>query len=472
MRNVFKGMLADRPVMKKSEYEVVHQGIQLNGGMYLYELIEMELSLLYDILYTKAAVIHTWYGLCIRIISPLSAIAAFLLFQFSSKDAYIRVDVVVTYCLLVGALVLELASLLRAVGSSWACASYHARGCHRLCSAVMRLRRLLKAGARRTCLDSLGQYNLLDLCTDVNHDDLRGKIAKMIGLGDRWQKLHYSTTAPVSDGIKGLVLGEIRKKSMEDLRNARGKWVLKERGMYEDLIRIADETELDRSIIVWHIATDFYLSMCPEPEEDAATEGTVRDDIRVLSNHMMFLLEVHPYLLPGVVRRNKENYMYFSMLWWRVMKSTKEDTMSSSRSTIVKKIGEWQLPADSRGKYISGIGEERTDDVDDRPAYEDGSWLAGMLLGNRWCLPTVDVLQVIAGVWVELLCYAAYHCGEESHATKLSTGGEFMNAVWLLMGQATEYDRFAPSAEALAVLTRRPLPKPKLPARWTQRPSV
>ena len=97
-----------------------------------------------------------------------------------------------------------------------------------------------------------------------------------------------------------------------------------------------------------------------------------------------------------------------------------------------------------------------------------------MLLGNRWCLPTVDMLQVIAGVWVELLCYAAYHCGEESHATKLSTGGEFMNAVWLLMGQATEYDRFAPSAEALAVLTWRPLPlpKPNLPARWTQRPSV
>ena len=30
------------------------------------------------------------------------------------------------------------------------------------------------------------------------------------------------------------------------------------------------------------------------------------------------------------------------------MKSTKEETMSSPRSTIIKKIGEWQLPADSR----------------------------------------------------------------------------------------------------------------------------
>ncbi|RLM97945.1 hypothetical protein C2845_PM06G10810 [Panicum miliaceum] len=67
----------------------------------------------------------------------------------------------------------------------------------------MRLRRTLKTGARRrACLDLLGQYNLLDLCTDANRDgDLRGKVARMIGLGDRWQKLHYSSTVPISDGM-------------------------------------------------------------------------------------------------------------------------------------------------------------------------------------------------------------------------------------------------------------------------------
>ena len=146
---------------------------------------------------------------------------------------------------------MEMASSLRAAGSSWACASFHARGWHRLCSAVLRIRRLLKAGSRRACLDSLGQYNLLDICTDAK-DDLRGKIAKIIGLEDWWRKLHYSSTVPISDGLKTLVLGEIRRRGIQDRRNARGKWVLKERGMYEDLIRIADETELDRSIIVSH----------------------------------------------------------------------------------------------------------------------------------------------------------------------------------------------------------------------------
>ncbi|KAF8746363.1 hypothetical protein HU200_013380 [Digitaria exilis] len=436
MRSCWMGLLADLSVMEKFQFDFARQGVQLNGELYLYELIGMQLSLMYDTLYTKAVVIQTWCGLCIRIISPLSAAAAFLLFQFSRKEAYRRVDIIITYVLLVGALVLELASSLRAAGSSWACATFHARGWHRLFSAVMRIRRLVKAGERRTCLDSIGQYNLLHICTDAK-DDLRGKIAKTIGLKGWWQKLHYSSTVPTSDGIKTLVIAEIRRRNIQDLRNARGKWVLKERGMYEHLTRVADETELDRCIVVWHIATDLYLSMCPEEEEEDSG-GTIREDISVLSNYMLFLLVVHSYQLPGAVRsvRFKQNYLYFNHLWCGILSSTKEETLSSSRSRIAKKIAEYLLPADKMDMYIYGVGQERYADMS---AYVDGYWLAGMLLGNRWRLAISDMLQVIAGVWVEMLCCCAHHCGEESHASKLSTGGEFINAVWLLMEHANKF---------------------------------
>lgn len=437
MLTFWKGHLADWPVMQSFQYQTVRQGIQLNGGGYLFELAAMELSLMYDIIYTKAAVIHTWHGLCIRAVSWLAAVAAFVLFQLSgSKGAYGRANVAVTYVLLVGAMALELASSLMAAGSSWACAFFHARGWHRLCGAVMHLRRTLKVGARRTaCLDSLGQYNLLDICTDADKDgSLLGKVCKMVGLGDRWKVMHYSSTVPISDGIKALVLEEVRKRKIDDLRNARGRWILKEEGMYEGLTRIADDTELDRSIIVWHIATDLYLSMCPDPDPGDDDDGEIREHIRVLSNHMLFLMVVRPYLLSGVVRtgRYKENLKYYDLVWWVNLRSTKESTKKQPRPEIIKKIAEWQLPADSRHKYVYGIGDE-----------------AGMLHGNRWCLTPADVLRVIAGVWVEMLCYASHHCGQESHAKKLSTGGEFMNAVWLVLGHATQYDRFAPSGEKL-----------------------
>ena len=84
----------------------------------------MQLSLIYDVLYTKAAVIHTWYGFCIRIVSVLGTATTFLLFHLhltrssgrggNNNNEYNRRDVIVSYVLLVGALVLEAISLFKA----------------------------------------------------------------------------------------------------------------------------------------------------------------------------------------------------------------------------------------------------------------------------------------------------------------------------------------------------------------------
>ena len=42
-------------------------------------------------------------------------------------------------------------------------------------------------------------------------------------------------------------------------------------------------------------------------------------------------------------------------------------------------------------------------------------------------------LKVMSQVWVEMLAYAASHCGATSHAQLLSRGGELISFVWLLM---------------------------------------
>ena len=88
----------------------------------------MEVSLLYDIMYTKAGVIHTWHGYFLRLFSPLATAAALLLFHLSASasaamDSHshaVRVDVGITYALLVGAILLDIASLVSAAGSGWA----------------------------------------------------------------------------------------------------------------------------------------------------------------------------------------------------------------------------------------------------------------------------------------------------------------------------------------------------------------
>jgi len=58
-------------------------------------------TLMYDLLYTKAGIIHTWPSYSILVASSLAAAASFLLFQFSTKDGHGRVDVAISYAYLV-----------------------------------------------------------------------------------------------------------------------------------------------------------------------------------------------------------------------------------------------------------------------------------------------------------------------------------------------------------------------------------
>jgi hypothetical protein len=62
-----------------------------------YVLMELELPLMYDILYTKAAMVHTLFGYCVCIVSPAATTTALLLFQFSGKDGHSGVDVAITW---------------------------------------------------------------------------------------------------------------------------------------------------------------------------------------------------------------------------------------------------------------------------------------------------------------------------------------------------------------------------------------
>jgi hypothetical protein len=92
----------------------------------------MQFSLMHAIFYTKAqAVTHTWYGLCIRVFTPLVTVVALSFFFLllgngrhkAEKSRYRRVVIAVTYVLLVGAVILqETTSALRAMFSSWTCA--------------------------------------------------------------------------------------------------------------------------------------------------------------------------------------------------------------------------------------------------------------------------------------------------------------------------------------------------------------
>jgi hypothetical protein len=58
-------------------------------------------------------------------------------------------------------------------------------------------------------------------------------------------------------------------------------------------------------------------------------------------------------------------------------------------------------------------------------AHRVSSELLKMNAHNRW--------KLIALVWVEMLCYVAQNCGAKFHAQHLSSGGEFVTHVKMLL---------------------------------------
>lgn len=120
-----------------------------NGWNNMCKVVEMELSLMYDILYTKAAVIHTWFGYSIRVISPMVTAMVIVLFWLYSKEGQRTADVFITYILLVVTLLLDVRWLLGAAASTWTYAFFNASPerwlHHEVCCTVWwhRLRRFV-----------------------------------------------------------------------------------------------------------------------------------------------------------------------------------------------------------------------------------------------------------------------------------------------------------------------------------------
>ncbi|CAO2034228.1 unnamed protein product [Urochloa humidicola] len=178
----------------------------------------------------------------------------------------------------------------------------------------------------------------------------------------------------ISTGTKELVLKEIFRmveacEEKEDvLRTNRGQCALKQVHGFMEDLNWG--TSFDESVLTWHYATDMLLF---SQKERLTNVAPIVEATKLISNYMMFLLVEHPYMLPGRVRR-------------RLYENAREDLLGQS------------------GAYMHQMSTQIE----------------------------IEVLQVVFGVWVEMLCYASHNCSRDSHARQLNIGGEFITVVWLL----------------------------------------
>ncbi|CAH2078564.1 unnamed protein product [Thlaspi arvense] len=84
-------------------------------------IIEAELEFIYEGLYTKGAVLHSWVGLVSRFISLGSLLSAFSIYYYRHNkiQEFHKADIVITYTLFLVGIALDVLSLLIFVASDW-----------------------------------------------------------------------------------------------------------------------------------------------------------------------------------------------------------------------------------------------------------------------------------------------------------------------------------------------------------------
>ncbi|CAL4990366.1 unnamed protein product [Urochloa decumbens] len=417
------------------------------GGDGLYKVAERQLSLMHDVLYTKAPVIRTsLYGFCMRIFSCAGTAAAFALFHQGLMQALLRpqenhhycgnrycnrADVAITYVLIVGAVVLEAVALVATVSSTWTELGFPLFMIAKevLMRAAPPL--LLRVSLRRWQLHSnsyywsgtMGQQNLLELCVGSRHSRW-SKAAWFIGLEGWWNTLAYSGSTSVTECVKRLVMelaaelnGGVQSSGsssatavgsffqfslrLQQLRRALGLCAHDAHKLF--LIGTCD---MDETILVWHIATNVYRH-----DKQDKQELPLGKAVQALSNYMLFILAARPGMLPAPSGRTRYMDICYEL--------TTDDSFQCAS------------PQDLANKLLE-LGKE-ADNFSAPSTLASGCWL-GAKLTDAPSKPDGDsMLKLIAKVWVEILCYAGHRCSGNSHAGRLSNGGELLTVAAIVM---------------------------------------
>jgi hypothetical protein len=131
------------------------------------KLLEVELAMMYDDLYTKAMVLRTRTGVILRCISQILMTSAFFIFIFAnSRQYYSRADVAITYVLFIGCFTIEVCAFILMVMSPWTSAFFESRKCGMLAHVTWLLLSSSIGWPEKRILwsKSMGQYNFLSSC--------------------------------------------------------------------------------------------------------------------------------------------------------------------------------------------------------------------------------------------------------------------------------------------------------------------
>ena len=385
-----------------------------------FQLVEVQLGFLFDVLYTKAAIIYTTKGLILRLISVLSIVSALAGFIVATDNTYSRVDVVITYILFTGAVSLEIYAFVSLILSDWTkrwLTKSKSSSPHFVYRSISCCRSILCHEKRWS--GYMAQQNLVDFClkqTRLIGTNLFCKIYFELNMlrNRRWEK--------VDGDLKLFIFDQLQEKYRVYERNRFDGKVRRELLSYKGhnvkyggVIGWSFEVDFDHSILLWHAATDIcYYSDLPGHRNGKRTVS------KMLSDYLFHILLMHPLMLPK----------------WSYRITHVQDTFNQAIRLFHRRKFPVKDSADACKMLIQLCTQFQAVELfkkekDGKSVLFDACHLGLQLQNNH----KDELWDMICEVWIEMLAYAASQGEWRSHAQQLRSGGELLVHVALLMAE-------------------------------------
>ncbi|KAE9459894.1 hypothetical protein C3L33_08202, partial [Rhododendron williamsianum] len=368
-----------------------------------FKLMEIELGLIYDMIFSKVSTIFTIWGSILRFFSISFLISVLVVFlRTLTRDEvphhFKGDDVIITIILLAGAIFLDLAGIVVQLKSDWALV--WACNIDRIkwrATLVFFLHENLFSDPE-TWSGFMGQLSLREFCENYKcnktWESLFGK-----------EKLlkRFSSQKNPDKHLKDLIFRSLcelsEKRETSGVRRA--EWILVRDDLAQQF-KWSDELEFSQCIVIWHVATEVYYRL----DHGNGNVDTKVRTVKMLSDYMMYLLVAYASRFPFCIIRDggkKKNIC---------------DEIMENRNCIKELF--------NGGESLS-YGQEGAEKKDNT-IYT--TLMKALVQGmkekqNRW--------DIMGGVWVETLRHAARESPAKQHIEELRRGGEFFTHVWLLL---------------------------------------
>ncbi|XP_022725089.1 uncharacterized protein LOC111281700 [Durio zibethinus] len=434
---VFKPLFLGLPFGLSAKFYDDMVYIKSKSAEQAFKLVGTELGYLYDLLFTKMPIHHLQpkVSLYLRAFCFLSAVSSLIAFSaIVDKSVHAKVDIVVTYLLLLGAICLDIYSFIMHAFSTWAMVRLPIpeNKVHKLYSKVVAWR--LNSVESKMAIKSMAQHDLINYYVKANTNKFNDAV-KIIDTGNLLQKYWHTNWRAVDCELKQFIYSHLKEKrqkwvemgcrleDLEKLLNEKDENLLDELGIVSEDLKL-DITDFTQRIFIWHFATELVYY----DDVGSFRRGTVGSFCQIaksLSDYMMYLVVVCPLMLPKGFSEliNKVSYI-------QATKFSQERTSPKRFASVVLGLNrDFRVESYSIEVISGGIAFAQA--------------LQSVVTEHRW--DHEKKWEMISKMWMEMMTHTASHCSWKEHAERLRQGGELLTHVALLMahlGLSTQIRRY------------------------------